>query len=216
MSPPRSTTAQPRSAFLSPKRNEFTQLGLQALEARDALDGYARYRFDNVAAAAQRNLVDFARELQQDNLHPRMPDMVKTSGWKRKLKSHGKAKQRLMTGPEAAERDADKREKLANQKALRALPFLRGDEAEEGVEEEAEEAEDDAEDEEPEVLEDHYLPPPSTAPAKLQAPATLSTPSAQFSRAGRKRAPTAKALEAENSAKRGRKFVGFAEPAGRS
>ena len=65
-------------------------------------------------------------------------------------------------------------------------------------------AEDEAEGE---AVERSFLPPPSTAPATLQASTTssmtLPTPPAQVSRAGRKRAPTVKALEAEKSTKRG-------------
>ena len=114
-------------------------------------------------------------------------------------------------GAEAAERDTDRREKLANQEALRALPFP----VEDGTEDEVEKMVEDKAEETPAVIEDSFLPPPSTAPATLQAPATslatLSTPLIQYSRAGRKRAPTAKALEAENPTKRGvRKSKGSA------
>jgi len=47
--------------------------------------------------------------------------------------------------------------------------------------------------EEEEEEEEAFVPPPSTAPAKMQ-----------ISRAGRKRAPTMKALESEEAPKRGR------------
>jgi hypothetical protein len=50
----------------------------------------------------------------------------------------------------------------------------------------------DEEDIEEEAVEDPFLPPPSTAPAAIQT-----------SRAGRKRAPTMKALEAEKAPKQG-------------
>jgi hypothetical protein len=189
------------------------------MEVRDSLIGYARYRFDSAAFITQRNLFDFAQNLKNDDLHIRMPDMVKTSGWNRRLKNHGKAKQRLMIGAEAAERDANRREKLANQEALRVLPFPVEDEAEDRVEDEVED--EVKEEEEPAAIKDPFLPPPSTAPARLPAPArpapaTLSAtsiPPVQYSRAGRKRAPTAKALEAENPAKRGAGPVG---PTGQS
>lgn len=39
-----------------------------------------------------------------------MPDIVKKSGWNKQFKSHDKAKKRLMTGAEAAERDVNNRE----------------------------------------------------------------------------------------------------------
>jgi hypothetical protein len=96
-----------------------------------------------------------------------MTDMVKRSGWNRQFESHGKINKPLMTGAEAAERDADNREQAqARKQRIQA----------------AEEAEEEA-----------SIPPPSTAPAALTQ-----------SRAGRKRAPTMKALEAEMVSKRGR------------
>jgi Tfp pilus assembly protein PilX len=42
-----------------------------------------------------------------------MPDGVRNSGWNRRFKSHDKANKRLMTGAEAAEKDAEKREQAA-------------------------------------------------------------------------------------------------------
>lgn len=39
-----------------------------------------------------------------------MPDAVKTSSWRRQFKARDKMKKRLMTGSEAAERDANRRE----------------------------------------------------------------------------------------------------------
>jgi hypothetical protein len=42
-----------------------------------------------------------------------MPDIIKKSGWNRQFKSHDKVNKRLMTGAEAAERDANNREQVA-------------------------------------------------------------------------------------------------------
>jgi len=211
------------------------------LEARDNLTGYARVRYNTATTNAQQGLIDYAQELQEDDLHTRMPDIVKKSGWKRQFKSHDKTQKRLMTGAEAAERDVNHREQAAAQearfesrddwllrraeptpsslpstevervpdtpprRAIMAASLLpssqlgldieekeeRAEEerAEEEEEEEEEEKEEEKEEEEEEE-EDVFIPPPSTAPMIL-------------SRAGRKRAPTMKALEAEKASKRG-------------
>ena len=189
----------------------MTSLGLQVIQARDQLTGYARQRYETVNAQAQRGLIQFAQELGEDDLHVQMPDAVKRSGWRRQFKDHDKVKKRLMTGAEAAERDANQREKLAKKKAkVKAIEATEAAEEaaeeekaaeekkatkEEAAEEEAAEEEKDTEEEEDteeEAIEDPFLPSPSTAPAAIQT-----------SRAGRKRAPTMKALEAEKTPKRG-------------
>ena len=279
ISPPRPPQAT-QNPYLSPHRNEITTLGLQVLEARDNLTGYARIRYDTAATNAQQGLVQYAQELQEDDLYTRMPDIVKKSGWNRQFKSHDKTQKRLMIGVEAAERDANYREQAAAREArlqsrdgyllpeptpsclpptevervpdtpprravvaaslllssqirtmmpqpqmafMPATPILfsqirtptpprrapaaaalivssqlRPDIEEE--EEEKEEKEEEAaaetkeecreEEEEEEEEEEAFILPPSTAPAIL-------------SRAGRKRAPTMKALEAEKASKRG-------------
>jgi hypothetical protein len=109
-----------------------------------------------------------------------------------------------MTGTEASERDEGQQEKIAAQKAQLAaldtasLPpasaFLEtgwtaAPHLEEPVEEAVEEVE-EAENAEEAIIDP--LLPPSTAPAAIQV-----------SRAGRKRVPTMKALEAEKPPKRG-------------
>ena len=199
--PPQAT----QNPYLSPHRNEITTLGFQVLEARDNLTGYARIRYNTAATNAQQGLIEYAQELQEDNLHTRMPDIVKTSGWNRQFKSHDKTQKRLMTGVEAAERDANHREQAAAQEArlqsrdgylLQRVPdtpprrapaeaaLIASLQLRPDIEEEEEEEEEEVEEEEAFIL------PPSTAPAIL-------------SRAGRKRAPTMKALEAEKASKRG-------------
>ena len=226
VSPARPTVAHP---YVSPRRNEITGLGLQVLEAREELTGYARQRYEAAATQAQRGLVEFAQDLRQDDLHVRMPDIVKKPFWNRQLKSHDKANKRLMTGAEASERDANQREQAATREArsetplspstavsarevnkeedtvtlvpdspLRTPPAL---DAGGGAGAEAHEAtvivratttpEGGMEEgEEEEKVDEAFIPPPSTAPPVM-------------SRAGRKRAPTMKALEAEKAPKRG-------------
>ena len=128
-----------------------------------------------------------------------MPDAVKTSSWKRRFKTHDKAKRRLLTGAEVAERDANTREqetggetrgplreKEVSDSPHRRYTPLAGSVSSVGEEEE------ETEEEEEEEEEDPLIPPPSTAP-----------PALTVSRAGRKRAPTMKALEAEKAPKRG-------------
>ena len=153
-----------------------------------------------MAAQAQRGLVEFAQELEDDDVHVRMPDVVQRSSWRRQFKSHDKAKKRLMTGAEAAEKDANKREEEADrERRLRereaqtlsfgaSEPLLRPPPptSSEDKEEEKEE-----EEEEEQEVDEALILPPSTAPVALQV-----------SRAGRKRAPTMKALEAETAPKR--------------
>lgn len=221
LSPPRPGPAPPIAPPISPRRNEFTRRGLQTLEARDGLQGYARHRYDIANTIAQQNLLNFAQELERDDLHTRMPDSVKTSGWNRRKKVHGRANQRLLTGAEAAERDADSREARANRDALQALPGAidfeeeaENERAEAEAEAEAARAEAEAEAAESEVETEAEaeaeaeteaeanqfapanLPPSATAPARLQ-------PLATYSRAGRKRTATLRALESEKAPKRG-------------
>jgi len=134
-----------------------------------------------------------------------MPDAIKTSLWKRQLKTHDKAKRRLITGSEAAKRDANTRKRDEEKRLhkaqtsiakpselLRRRPFhpqlsVSSDDKKE------EEDKDEKEDKEEEKEEKEALmPPPLTALAALQV-----------LRAERKRALTIKALEAEKAPKRG-------------
>ena len=47
----------------------MTELSLQVIEAREKLTGYARQRYENAASQAQRSLVEFAEELDENDLH---------------------------------------------------------------------------------------------------------------------------------------------------
>jgi uncharacterized membrane protein (UPF0182 family) len=59
---------------------------------------------------------------QNDDLNTQSPHIVENPGWNRRFKNHDKVHKRLMTGAEASERDADRREKIAAQGAqLQAL-----------------------------------------------------------------------------------------------
>ena len=92
MSPSQHSVSSIRNPYISPNRNQITGLGLQVLEAREDLTGYACTRYDRAATNAQQGLVEFAQELKEDDLNTRMPDIVKRSGWNRQFKSHDKAK----------------------------------------------------------------------------------------------------------------------------
>jgi hypothetical protein len=63
-----------------------------------------------VTTDAQLGLVKYAQELQEDDLHTQMPNTLKKSRWNKQFKSYDKAKKRLITGAEAAERDANNKE----------------------------------------------------------------------------------------------------------
>jgi hypothetical protein len=80
ISPRRDPSSQLRNPFISPRRNEITGLGLQILEAKEGLTGYARTRYDRATTNAQQGLVEYAQELEKDNLNTRMLDTVKRSG----------------------------------------------------------------------------------------------------------------------------------------
>ena len=122
-----------------------------------------------------------------------MPDAVKTSSWKCQFKAHDKSKKRLLTGAKAAERDANKRkqeatdrERRLREKKAQALTFRASEPLLRPCSSLASSASSVGEEEKEEAL----IPPLSTAPAALTV-----------SRAGCKRAPTMKALEAETAPK---------------
>jgi hypothetical protein len=106
-----------QNPYLSSHRNEITTLGLQVLEAREGLTGYAHTRYDRATINAQQGLVEYAQELRADDLHTQMPDIVKKSGWNRQFKGHDKTKKRLMTDVEATERDVSHRERAMAREA---------------------------------------------------------------------------------------------------
>jgi hypothetical protein len=225
ISPPRDPQSRPSNPYISPRRNEITGLGLQILEARESLTGYARTRYDSAATNTQLGLVDFAHKLQNDDLNTRLPDIVKNPGWNRQFKSHDKVNKRLMTGAEASERDAEQRDKIAAQRTqlqalgvslipptssflaqgwirrrappLKVLKEVPDAEAEEAPDAEVEAEAEEAPDAEVEAEAEEAIDDPSRPPPST-APAALPT-----SRASRKRAPTMKALEAEKAPKRG-------------
>lgn len=84
--------------------NDIIASGLQALDARDNLTGLAKARFDSQLIKTNKALLDFARQVTEDDLLPiRLPDKVKKPKWAKLRKPHGKASARSFTGAEAAE-----------------------------------------------------------------------------------------------------------------
>ena len=125
-----------------------------------------------------------------------MPDAVQNSSWQHQLKSYDKAKKRLMTGAEAAERDANKREREAAQEAClrqrelntppppsetmtsRSISSFLAPEPTLAVPDDPATSFEGEKEEKEEEIDKALIPPPSTAPAALQV-----------SRAGRKEHP---------------------------
>jgi hypothetical protein len=100
----------------------MTGLSLQIIKAQNNLTEYTRQHYKNAAAQVQRGFIEFAQELNDENLHIRMSDAVKRSSWRRQFKIHDKIQKHLMTGTEAAENNVKKREQAANrERYLQAL-----------------------------------------------------------------------------------------------
>jgi len=63
-------------------------------------------------------LLGFAEQIRDEDLLPiRLPDKVRKPKWAKPIKAHGKASARSLTGPEAAEKEADKAEMEAQKQA---------------------------------------------------------------------------------------------------
>jgi hypothetical protein len=62
----------------SQRLNNITTSGVQALDTRDNLTGLAKARFDSQRIKTNKALLDFARQVADDDLLPtRLPDGVK-------------------------------------------------------------------------------------------------------------------------------------------
>jgi hypothetical protein len=57
----------------------MTGLSLQMMKVKEKLTEYARQRYETASVQAQRGLIDFAENLKDDDLHVRIPDVVKRS-----------------------------------------------------------------------------------------------------------------------------------------
>src|SRR2546423_14964990 len=92
--------------------NDLTATGLQILTVREGLTGLAKARFENQLMKTNKALLDFAKQVAEDDLLPtRLPDKVKKPKWAKPRKTHGKASARANTGAEAAEITANRAEK---------------------------------------------------------------------------------------------------------
>jgi hypothetical protein len=78
------------------------------VEVREGFTGLAKARFEEQLVETNRALLGFAGENMDEDLLPiRLPDKIQKPKWTKLIKAHGKASARSLTGPEAAEKDAD-------------------------------------------------------------------------------------------------------------
>ena len=82
------------------------------MTAAENLTGYNRIQYENEVLRTNQGLLRLAQSYnEQEEITIQMPDKVNKPGWARGFKSHDKTTKRLMTGAEAATKDADKAEK---------------------------------------------------------------------------------------------------------
>jgi hypothetical protein len=78
------------------------------MEVREGFTGLAKARFEEQLVETNRALLGFAGESMDEDLFLiRLPDKIQKPKWAKLIKAHGKASARSLTGPEAAEKDAD-------------------------------------------------------------------------------------------------------------
>jgi hypothetical protein len=78
------------------------------MEAREGFTGLAKARFEEQLVKTNRALLGFAGQIMDEDLLPiRLPDKIQKPKWAKPIKAHGKASARSLTGPEAAEKEAD-------------------------------------------------------------------------------------------------------------
>ena len=66
--------------------------------------------------------------MDEDLLPKRLPDKIQKPKWAKPIKAHGKASVRSLTGPEAAEKEADKAEteaqKQVEENTIKVVPII--------------------------------------------------------------------------------------------
>ena len=81
------------------------------MEIREGFTGLAKARFEEQLVKTNRALLSFAEQIRDKDLLPkRLPDKIQKPKWAKPIKAHGKASARSLTGPEAAEKEANKAE----------------------------------------------------------------------------------------------------------
>jgi hypothetical protein len=78
----------------------------------ESLSGLAKARFISQTIKTNRALLEYANQVEQDDLLPtRLPTKVKKAKWIKPIKAHGNASRRGLTVVEAAEKAADQAER---------------------------------------------------------------------------------------------------------
>jgi hypothetical protein len=117
----------PRENYVLQQSNDISSLGRQIIEAQEGFTGLARARFEEQLVKTNRALLGYAEQIRDEDLLPtRLPDKIQKPKWAKPIKAHGKASARSLTGPEAAEKEADKAEmdarKQAQEDAVEVVP----------------------------------------------------------------------------------------------
>jgi hypothetical protein len=100
-----------RHPYANGRRNDITSTSLEILDARETLADHAKAQFDDTVIRAHHGLMTLVEDMREYAQLPiNMPQKVNQSGWARGAKSHEKTTKRLLTGAEAAVKDADKAE----------------------------------------------------------------------------------------------------------
>jgi hypothetical protein len=111
---PRAETAQ---ITLERPSTEIISATNQLLEFRQTLNKEQQERLDeDQVRSTSRILADSRARQQFSSVIPRVLPAPILSTWDRRAKSHDKSSKRMMTGAEAAEKDADKQEKVEEQR----------------------------------------------------------------------------------------------------
>lgn len=104
-----------RSLQLDRPSHEIVDATNELLQYREGLNSERQQRLDEAHVQATRAILRDAQRHEATNLlaPPMLPPPVQST-WNRYAKSHDKASKRMMTGAEAAERDADAAEAIKN------------------------------------------------------------------------------------------------------
>jgi hypothetical protein len=112
----------PRESHTLQRSDAISSLGQQIMEVREGFTGLAKAHFEEQLVKTNRALLGFAEQIIDEDLLPtRLPDKIQKPKWAKPIKAHGKASARSLTGPEAAEKEADKAEIEARKQAQEGI-----------------------------------------------------------------------------------------------
>lgn len=81
------------------------------MEAREGFTGLAKACFEEQLIKINKALLSFAEQIKdEDLLLKQLSDKIQKPKWAKPIKAYGKASAQLLTGSEAAEKEADKAE----------------------------------------------------------------------------------------------------------